>query len=241
MAKRFIKSSKIDAEITRDGMVYVYEAPVRAWHWINATAIVGLFLTGYLIGSPPPALTGEPSAHYLFGWIRFIHFACGQIMAVGILFRLYWSFVGNYFSREIIRPPFFSRKFWRGVWLESVSYLKAEHSPRRYIGHNPLAIISMHVMFMWVVIFMIITGFALYGEGEGAGWIHTVFTGPVLLLVGGNSFTIHTLHHFGMWAMVIFVLMHIYAAVREDILSREAIITSMISGWRKNRKVTPID
>jgi hypothetical protein len=24
-------------------------------------------------------------------------------------------------------------------------------------------------------------------------------------------------------------------------LSREAIITSMISGWRKNRKVTPID
>jgi Ni/Fe-hydrogenase 1 B-type cytochrome subunit len=87
-------------------------------------------------------------------------------MAVGILFRLYWSFVGNYFSREIIRPPFFSRKFWRGVWLESVSYLKAEHSPRRYIGHNPLAIISMHVMFMWVVIFMIITGFALYGEGR---------------------------------------------------------------------------
>jgi hypothetical protein len=59
MAKRFIKSSKIDAEITRDGMVYVYEAPVRAWHWINAAAIVGLFLTGYLIGSPPPALTGS--------------------------------------------------------------------------------------------------------------------------------------------------------------------------------------
>jgi Ni/Fe-hydrogenase 1 B-type cytochrome subunit len=42
----------------------------------------------------------------------------------------------------------------------------------------------------------------------------------------------------GMWAMVIFVLVHIYAAVREDILSREAIITSMISGWRKARKVT---
>jgi Ni/Fe-hydrogenase 1 B-type cytochrome subunit len=45
----------------------------------------------------------------------------------------------------------------------------------------------------------------------------------------------------GMWAMVIFVLVHIYAAVREDILSREAIITSMISGWRKARKVTPAD
>jgi len=231
----------IDAQTTSDGLIYVYEAPVRLWHWINATAIIALFVTGYLIGSPLPTLSGEPSAHYLFGTIRFIHFASGQIMAVGILFRLYWSFVGNYFSREIIRPPFFSRKFWRGVWLETLCYARAEHSPRKYIGHNPLAIISMHVMFMWTALFMIATGFALYGEGEGAGWIHTIFTGPIVRLFGNNSMAVHTWHHFGMWAMVIFVLVHIYAAVREDMLSREAIITSMISGWRKGRKVTPLD
>lgn len=220
-------------------LVYVYEAPVRLWHWINAAAILSLFVTGYLIGSPPPALSGEPSAHYLFGWIRFIHFTSGQILAIGIVFRFYWSFVGNHFSREIIRPPFLSRSFWRGVLLETRSYALAEHSPRRYIGHNPLAVLSMHVLFVWVAVFMVVTGLALYGEGEGPGWIHTVFTGPVLWLFGNNSFTVHTWHHFGMWAMVIFVLVHIYAAVREDILSREAIITSMISGWRKGRKVTP--
>jgi Ni/Fe-hydrogenase 1 B-type cytochrome subunit len=125
--------------------------------------------------------------------------------------------------------------------LETKSYALAEHSSRRYVGHNPLAILSMHVLFVWVAVFMVVTGLALYGEGEGPGWIHTVFTGPVLLLFGNNSLTVHTWHHFGMWAMVIFVLVHIYAAVREDILSREAIITSMISGWRKARKVTPID
>jgi hypothetical protein len=100
----------------------------------------------------------------------------------------------------------------RGL-LETRSYALAEHSPRRYIGHNPLAVLSMHVLFVWVAVFMVVTGVALYGEGEGPGWIHTVFTGPVLWLFG-NSFTVHTWHHFGMWAMVIFVLVHIYAAVR---------------------------
>ncbi|PWB80064.1 MAG: Ni/Fe-hydrogenase, b-type cytochrome subunit, partial [Methylocystaceae bacterium] len=32
--------------------VYVYEAPVRLWHWVNALAIVVLALTGYLIATP---------------------------------------------------------------------------------------------------------------------------------------------------------------------------------------------
>ena len=32
--------------------VYVYEAPVRIWHWVNAFAILTLALTGYFIGSP---------------------------------------------------------------------------------------------------------------------------------------------------------------------------------------------
>jgi Ni/Fe-hydrogenase 1 B-type cytochrome subunit len=140
---------------------------VRLWHWVNAAAIMTLFVSGYLIGSPLPAIGGEPSSHFLFGWIRFAHFACGQIMALGIIYRFYWSFIGNHFSREIIRPPLLSKAFWRGVWFETVCYAKAEHSPRTYIGHNPLAVVSMHVMFLWVAVFMICTGLALYGEGEG--------------------------------------------------------------------------
>ena len=40
---------------------YVYEAPVRAWHWINALAIVVLGITGYFIGQPLWSLPGEAS------------------------------------------------------------------------------------------------------------------------------------------------------------------------------------
>ena len=31
--------------------VYVYEAPVRLWHWVMMVAIIVLAVTGYLIGA----------------------------------------------------------------------------------------------------------------------------------------------------------------------------------------------
>jgi len=71
--------------------VYVFEAPVRIWHWINALAITVLAVTGYLIGSPLPTQPGEASANYLMGYIRFAHFAAGYLLAVGILGRLYFG------------------------------------------------------------------------------------------------------------------------------------------------------
>ncbi len=35
-----------------------------------------------------------------------------------------------------------------------------------------------------------------------------------------------------MWVILTFVMVHIYVAVREDIMSRQSIISSMISGER---------
>jgi Ni/Fe-hydrogenase 1 B-type cytochrome subunit len=35
-----------------------------------------------------------------------------------------------------------------------------------------------------------------------------------------------------MWGIVVFVIIHVYAAVREDIMSRQSLISSMVSGER---------
>ena len=53
--------------------VYVYEAPVRLWHWVTMLASSCSAATGYLIGSPPPAIGGEADDSFFFGWIRMIH------------------------------------------------------------------------------------------------------------------------------------------------------------------------
>ena len=165
--------------------VYVYEAPVRLWHWINAMAIVVLAITGYFIGSPLPTLSGEASDHFLMGYIRFAHFASGYILAVGFLFRIYWAIVGNSHAREIFLPPFFKAEFWRGVIHEIKWYSFLAKEPYKYTGHNPLAVLFMHFMLVWGVIFMIVTGFALYGEGAGMGsWQYEWFSSWVIPLFG---------------------------------------------------------
>ena len=43
---------------------------------------------------------------------------------------------------------------------------------------------------------------------------------------------VHTWHHLGMWGVVIFVVLHVYAAIREDIMGRQSMVSTMISGYR---------
>lgn len=213
--------------------VYVYEAPMRIWHWTNALAIVVLCITGYFIGSPMPTLSGEASDHYLMGYIRFIHFAAGYILAIAFVLRIYWFFVGNAVAKEIFLHNILKRSYWEELWHEVKWYMFLVKEPKLYKGHNPLAILSMFWLFILPVIFMIFSGFALYGEGTLPGsWAHTFFSSWMIPLFGGNSFTLHTWHHVTMWIIIIFVMIHVYVAVREDIMSRQSIISSMISGWR---------
>ncbi|WP_020647931.1 Ni/Fe-hydrogenase, b-type cytochrome subunit [Solimonas variicoloris] len=211
--------------------VYVYEAPVRIWHWINALAIVVLCVTGYFIGSPLPTMPGEASAHFLMGYIRFAHFASGYVLAVGLVGRLYWAFVGNHHARELFTLPVFSAAYWREVLSMLKWYGFISKRPNRYVGHNPLARAAMFSMYFLGTLFMIVTGFAMYGEGAQAGsWANRLFGWVIPLF--GQSQDVHTWHHLGMWAMVCFIMLHVYAAIREDIMGRQSIVSTMISGYR---------
>jgi Ni/Fe-hydrogenase 1 B-type cytochrome subunit len=217
----------------RVSSVYVYEAPVRLWHWVNALAIVVLAVSGYFIGSPLPAMPGEASDHYLMGYIRFAHFAAGYVLAVGLAMRAYWALVGNHHARELFTLPITRAAYWREVQAMAAWYLFLRPRPNQYVGHNPLARLAMFFGYLLLTLFMIVTGFALYGEGAQAGsWSHTAFTSWVIPLFGGNSQTVHTWHHLGLWAMVCFVILHVYAAIREDIMGRQSIVSTMVSGHR---------
>ncbi len=211
--------------------VYVFEAPVRLWHWVNALAITVLAITGYFIGSPLPTQPGEANANFLMGYLRFAHFAAGYVLAVGILGRLYWAVVGNHHARELFWLPLFQRAFWAEVWGMVKWYAFISARPGRYVGHNPLARFAMFFLFFLLTVFMIFTGFALYGEGAQMGsWQERLFGWVIPLL--GQSQDVHTWHHLGMWGLICFVIVHVYAAIREDIMGRSSVVSTMISGHR---------
>ena len=188
-------------------------------------------VTGYLIAKPLPTMPGEASDHFLMGYIRFTHFAAAYIFAIGFLARLYWAWWGNHHARQLFTLPILRKNFWSEALFELRWYLFLEPEPRKYAGHNPLAQMVMFTVLVFNTIFMIVTGFALYSEGEGkGGWADTLFGWVIPMM--GQSQDVHTWHHLGMWVMVLFMMTHIYVAIREDIMSRQSLISTMISGWR---------
>jgi Ni/Fe-hydrogenase 1 B-type cytochrome subunit len=214
--------------------VYVWEAPVRLWHWVMALAMVALAVTGYFIGSPPPSVPGEASDHFLFGTIRFIHFAAAYIFAIFFALRVYWAFVGNRYAREIFAVPLkmLDADWWKGLINQGLYYGFMRREGGRYEGHNPLAMAAMFFMYVLGTVFMICTGFALYGEGAGmASWQYKVFSSWLIPWFGGSQ-AVHTWHHLGMWYLIVFTLVHLYMVVREDVFSKDTVVSTMINGWR---------
>jgi Ni/Fe-hydrogenase 1 B-type cytochrome subunit len=211
--------------------VYVYEAPVRLWHWVNALAITVLAVTGYFIGAPLPTQPGEASANYLMGYIRFAHFTAAYVFAVGLLGRIYWAVVGNEHARELFTFPLTRKAYWQDLLNMVKWYAFLLPRPSRYVGHNPMARFAMFFVFFLTSVFMLVTGFAMYGEGLQAGsWADKLFGWVIPLM--GQSQDVHTWHRMGMWALIVFIMLHVYAAIREDIMGRQSIVSTMISGYR---------
>ena len=214
--------------------LYVFEAPVRIWHWLHAISIVVLAVTGYLIANPLPSIGGEASEHFMMGNLRMIHFIAGYVFAIGFAVRIYWGFVGNKYSRELLYLPVWRAAWWRDLFEEIKFYLFLRREAPHSDAHNALAQTAMWFFNTVLGLFMIVTGFALYGEGLGAGsWADRWFGWAIPLL--GGSQEVRMLHILGMWLFIVFTIIHIYMAIRADIMSKQSSVSTIISGWRTYR------
>ena len=213
---------------------YVWQAPVRIWHWTMALAMIVLWGTGYFIGAPFPSVPGEASENYLMGYIRFAHFAAGYVFAVAFLFRIYWAIVGNKHAREIFLVPFFMLQpsWWRGFFRMVSHYLFIRPKNDWHLGHNQLAMAAMFGMYVLGAVFMIVTGFALYGEGTLKGsWANNVFTSWVMPMLG-DSQNVHTWHHLSAWSLFWFTTVHLYFVIRDDSTSGRTVVSSTVRACR---------
>jgi Ni/Fe-hydrogenase b-type cytochrome subunit len=82
---------------------------------------------------------GEADEQFVFGDIRFAHFAAGWVLTVGALGRIYWAFFDNHPARQMFFVPFKSASFW----FEIRWYLFLVKEPKTYVGQDPLAQLSM--------------------------------------------------------------------------------------------------
>jgi len=214
------------------GELYVFEVPVRIWHWVHALALTVLAISGYLIANPLPSASGEASDSFIMGNIRLIHFIAAMVFAVGLFVRLYWAIVGNRYARGMLIPPIWQGEYWRRLWHEVLMYLFLTRKVAKYRGHNPLAMFFMWLFNLGLALFMICTGFALYSQGTGDGsWADVMF--GWVFVIEPSSQAVRMWHLVGMWLMVTFAIVHVYMVIRADVMSRQNGISAMIDGYRR--------
>ena len=213
--------------------VYVWELPVRAYHWINAVALVLLCVTGYMIGRAHPHLVYATEAYqqYWFGWVRFIHFACRVRLRVQLSGA---ALLG--LCRQQVRQLARVFPVQASQQQEIVDVIKADvletkmHGPIS-TGHNALAGLIYFFTFL-AFVFQTITGFALYSSMSNS-WLPRMFTWIVPLM--GGEFGVRFWHHLFLWFFVTFIIVHVYLAFYHDYIEGRGTVSSIIGGWKFDR------
>ncbi|MBF0286893.1 MAG: Ni/Fe-hydrogenase, b-type cytochrome subunit [SAR324 cluster bacterium] len=209
---------------------YVWQLPVRLFHWINALCIVLLIITGYLIGNPV-ALQNSQEAHmgHWFGTVRLIHFAAAYVFLFAWIYRIIYAFMGNQYARWTNYLPL-SQKQWdefKDVIAIDIFMMVEErkiHSP----GHNSVACLS-YLFLGLASVFQIASGFGLLAP-MSEWWIADLFTWIVPMMDGDTN--VRFWHHLMMWFFVIFTMVHVYIVAFHDYVEARGTTSSMIGGWK---------
>jgi Ni/Fe-hydrogenase 1 B-type cytochrome subunit len=217
---------RLTPEAAKYGRRQVWELPVRITHWVTATSITLLIITGFYITYPVGTSNGEPWHNFLMGRFREVHFISGYAMLFSFIVRGYWFFAGNKYSRSGV-PLFWRKTWWKSVFEQIMEYMGKVRGPVT-LGHNSLAGSSYFGIVGGVGLFQIVSGFALYGETNPGGFWDKV-CGWIIPLLGG-SYRTHLWHHFAAWAFIIFIILHLYIVLFDSVRYKDGLISAMFSG-----------
>ncbi len=210
-------------------VVYVWQVPVRCFHWINFLCLLSLTVTGFLIADPPALQSASPAwFSYWFGWVRFIHFASAYLFVLNLVYRIYWSVAGNGYARWSNFIPLRPAQ-WREMWEVGKHYgLIFRHQAPKSIGHNSMAATSYLGLFA-ISLFQVVTGFGMYAPMSGS-WFPGLFAWIVPLF--GSDMAVRQWHHLMTWVFIVFTLVHIYLVYFNDVRERQGVFSSIFTGFK---------
>lgn len=219
---------------------YLFSPSLRIAHWVWALAISMLFITGLYIGNP--FFIGNVGYSATFGdlhaitmnYVRLLHFSFGYILLAALILR--FSIIPFRKADRLIIPKLWTKTYWENAADTLKNYLFITKSHKPYI-RNPLARTAYFGLFL-LLIFEVITGFAMYGRSNPDGFWDKMF-GWIIPMLGGE-YQVHRWHHIVAWIIVLFVVIHVYMVVREDILEKDGEVSSMVNG-NKFYEHTPAD
>lgn len=189
----------------------VYSLALRIMHWIHAICIVLLSWSGMYIHYPgdfpfPGAMNGA----------RYVHFITMYIVTFNLVVKVYHALVTGYY-----RQIWF---YWRHfkdltplmryyLWMEEVEPKDGRLNPGQRLTYS---------MWLFLLIFEALTGFALYGMSQflWVGWV-----------LQGLGYA-RMLHFLGGWLFIITTMVHVYLGLYHGL----GLLRGIITGYEEPRK-----
>jgi Ni/Fe-hydrogenase 1 B-type cytochrome subunit len=223
---------------------YVWDAPTRWFHWINALAVLGLMIVGVILMNDD-ALGLATGGKVL---LKQVHVSLGYVMALNLIWRFVWAFLGNRYAR------------WRALLPYGSGYLGALRSyasaflagePQQYVGHNPVARIGIALLLVLLLI-QTATGLILAGTdlfwppfgGWFAGWVAAPGIDPATVspmapttidqaaykAMRAFRHPMVTIHLYAFYALSVVILAHVAAVIVTEIHEGGSITSAMFTG-----------
>jgi len=217
--------------------VYVWQIPVRVTHWLIATAIVVLSVTGLYIGRPFMSVPGAAGQSFVTGWMKIIHSYAAYVFITAVLVRVIWMFTGNKYAHwDKFVPVHRTRQ--KGLLPTVLFYSFVRKDPPGYVGHNPLAG-SAYALVFGLYFLAILTGLVMRGASASSGSAVHWFA-SFAPLVGGLQ-TARWIHHVVMWLLLGFAVHHVYSSILVAHVEKTGLLDSIFAGykWVPRRELGP--
>jgi cytochrome b len=169
-------------------------------------------------------------------------------MAVNLLWRFVWAFLGNRYSRWSSVLPGGSG-YLTALKAYTASFLSGE--PQQYVGHNPLARVAVALLFLLLLV-QVATGIVIAGSdlfwppfgGWFAAWVAAPGVDPSLVVPGATDIMDKAsydamrafrspfveVHEIGFYALAVLIVLHVIAVVVTEIHEGGGITSAMFTG-----------
>jgi len=212
---------------------------MRINHWVVAFSMVGAIATGLYIGHPYyTSMIADPAAtKWVMAWNRWWHFMIAIVFDVSSIVVAYMYFFSRFekpYKKLIPNLKNFAEFLEVLVNLLSFNRVKKFDSSHAD-SFNAVFFLVFHLMLVW----MLLTGLQLYVHGLASGlssignwWpamLHLA-TDWTLWATGGTNMDVRMSHHTVMYAIIVWIMFHVYYQVWRTIYWKEADISIVVGG-----------
>lgn len=212
---------------------------MRINHWVVAISMIVAIVTGLYIGHPYyQSYIADPAVDkYVMAWNRLAHFIVAIIFDVSSIVVAYLYFFSRFEKpyKKLI-PNAKNVKEFMDVLINLITLNRVKEFDSSHAdSFNSVFFFVFHMMLVW----MLLTGLQLYVHGLASGISSIGAWWPAMLhlatdwtvaATGGTYMDVRLSHHYIMYAIIVWVMFHVYYQVWRTIFWKESDINIVVGG-----------